>query len=400
MRDGGCFRKLRVVSEPDRLSGHVFISYARHDAGHVDRLQRMLQAAGIQVWRDTADLRPGQDWRANIRRAITDDALVFIACFSQLSLGRSMSYQNEEILTAIELSRRRRPGDLWIIPVRFDECDVPDWDLGGGRTLTSLQRADLFGDLYQEECTRLIATILHAFSSRGQHSQPTIQAPGFFTAPPHPAQPAQGPSRLARTLDGHTGWVGSVAFSPIGTLLASTGEDMTVRLWQGAAATSVRTLVGHSEWGRCVAFSPDGALLASAGDDRTVRLWQAATGEAIRTLTGHTGPVMGVAFSPDGRLIASAGFDHTVRLWETGTCMPARMLTGHTEGVWAVTFSADGSLLASASDDHTVRVWQVATGKDVYTLTGHTAYTRRVAFSPDGSLLVSAGHDQTVRIWN
>ena len=50
---------------------------------------QLLEAAGIPVWRDTADLWPGEDWRMNIRRAITDNALVFIACFSLVSLARS-----------------------------------------------------------------------------------------------------------------------------------------------------------------------------------------------------------------------------------------------------------------------------------------------------------------------
>ena len=58
--------------------------------------------AGVLVWRDMANLRPGEDWRATIRHAITDNALVFIACFSKASLARGKSYQNEEITLAIE----------------------------------------------------------------------------------------------------------------------------------------------------------------------------------------------------------------------------------------------------------------------------------------------------------
>ena len=84
-----------------------------------------------------------------IRRAITDDALVFIACFSQRSLSRSKTFQNEELTLAIDQLRLRRPEEPWLIPVRFDECEVPDRDLGGGRTLASIQRADLFGDNYE-----------------------------------------------------------------------------------------------------------------------------------------------------------------------------------------------------------------------------------------------------------
>jgi hypothetical protein len=65
----------------EKPAGHAFISYVREDSHEVDKLQRELEAAGISVWRDTADLWSGEDWRAKIRRAITDNALVFIACF-------------------------------------------------------------------------------------------------------------------------------------------------------------------------------------------------------------------------------------------------------------------------------------------------------------------------------
>jgi len=90
------------------LAGHAFISYVREDSRRVDELQRTLEAAGVPVWRDTADLWPGEDWRAKIRSAITDNALVFIACFSQASRACGMSYQNEELTLAIEQLRLRR----------------------------------------------------------------------------------------------------------------------------------------------------------------------------------------------------------------------------------------------------------------------------------------------------
>lgn len=47
----------------------------------------------------------------------------------------------------------------WLIPVRFDDCEIPDWDIGAGRTIGSIQRADLFGDGYDAEADRLVVAV-------------------------------------------------------------------------------------------------------------------------------------------------------------------------------------------------------------------------------------------------
>lgn len=116
------------------IAGHAFISYVREDKDEVDRLQRALEAAGIPVWRDIRELLPGQDWQQAIRRAISEDALAFIACFSQASVAKPRSYQNDEILLAISQFRQFTPGKLWLIPVRFDRCKIPDFEVGEVKT--------------------------------------------------------------------------------------------------------------------------------------------------------------------------------------------------------------------------------------------------------------------------
>jgi hypothetical protein len=139
--------------------GHAFISYGREDSDEVDMVQRSLETNGVPVWRDTASLWPGEDWQAKVRGAITEGALVFVACFSSHSTTRRRGHQHEELLLAIDQLRSRPTDTPWLIPVRFDDCVIPDLELGSGRTLGSIQRVDLFGANRAQAVGRLVAEV-------------------------------------------------------------------------------------------------------------------------------------------------------------------------------------------------------------------------------------------------
>ncbi len=211
-------------------------------------------------------------------------------------------------------------------------------------------------------------------------------------------------TQIAR-LEGPTGWVYSMAFSPDGLHLAS-GSWRTITLWDLANREMIATFEGHSGDVRSVAFSsPDGATLASAGgrNDARVRLWNVATRTEIATLEGHTGGIYSVAFSPDGATLASAGDhqDNTVRLWDVAARTEIATLEGHTDGIFSVAFSPDGATLASAGVwDRTVRLWDVKTRTHIATLGGHTGAVNSVSFSPDGATLASGLSDGTMLLWN
>ena len=140
-------------------SGHVFISYVREDRAQVDRLHEALKSAGIRVWLDRHDLGPGDVWKVKIKKAIEQNALAFICCFSENSRRKPVSYQRQELRLAAEQYQMREQDKPWIFPVRLDECALPEVSLGVGMTLDDLGRTDLYGSERNRNLARLIDRI-------------------------------------------------------------------------------------------------------------------------------------------------------------------------------------------------------------------------------------------------
>ncbi|KAK3947855.1 quinon protein alcohol dehydrogenase-like superfamily [Pseudoneurospora amorphoporcata] len=205
------------------------------------------------------------------------------------------------------------------------------------------------------------------------------------------------------TLEGHSHYVFSVAFSPDGQRLASCSDNETIKIWDPASGSCLRTLEGHSGSVTSVVFSPDGQRLASGSWDNTIKIWDPASGSCLRTLEGHSGRVSSVVFSPDGQRLASGSWDNTIKIWDPASGSYLQTLKGHSGSVTSVAFSPDGQRLASGSQrlasgsrDNTIKIWDPASGSCLQTLEGHSRPVISVAFSPDGQRLASGSDDDTI----
>jgi len=116
----------------------VFIAYASEDRLSAERLFKQLTAHGFAAWLDRRKLLPGQDWPQRIEDAI-ESSDFFIACFSAKSIRKRGGFQTE-IRLALECANRMPLDDVFLIPVRLDECRVPN------RIQRETQYVDLFPD--------------------------------------------------------------------------------------------------------------------------------------------------------------------------------------------------------------------------------------------------------------
>lgn len=206
--------------------------------------------------------------------------------------------------------------------------------------------------------------------------------------------------KLVSTLQGHTGPIGRIAWSPDGRILASPSADQTIRLWDAIEGRHLQTLEGHSDTVNSVCFDPSGRTVASASDDNTVKIWEAATGKLVRTMSAHQREVYSVAFDFSGGTLATGSADKTVRVWDAGTGQLQGTLKGHSKRIFCVTFDPSHNVLASASEDRDIRLWNARDGKQLLTLTGHQGAVYGVAFDPTGRTLISGGSDRTVKLWD
>ena len=190
----------------------------------------------------------------------------------------------------------------------------------------------------------------------------------------------------------------AIAVSPDGQKIIAGQQNGTVYLWEKSGKL-LKPWVAHSGKVTAISFSRDGQKIATAGEDGLARVWT-MTGSKLAELKSPTvKEMLGVSFSPDGQKIVTASDDRLARIW-TVTGQEVKRLEGHQGPVTVANFSPDGQTIATASDDGSVKLWNVQTGQKLQDFRGHRGVVWSASFSPDGKRLVSAGRDGTVHLWN
>src|SRR5262245_47304450 len=242
----------------------------------------------------------------------------------------------------------------------------------------------------------------------------TLTAAGFHMDKLSALWDVQSGKRLQK-FAGHTEWeVDATAISPDGKLLASTGVDKQILVWEIATGKLRHQLKDQPYRIAALVFSPDSGMLATGGGDKAVKLWDMATGKLKQTMTGHRDWICTLAFSPDGKLIASGSCEWGLHRGHDWPRAPER---GVEQSQWRVWDVASGKTLRDQTENgrilslaivpggdmlacgvgKDVRLYDLTHGASSRGVTSHYADVTSVAFTPDGPAIVSGSHDPTVK---
>lgn len=106
-----------------------------------------------------------------------------------------------------------------------------------------------------------------------------------------------------------------MAWSPDGQWLLLGGWDKNLNIVRAQDGKVIRSIPAHQAQVQSVAFSPDGSLLASSSMV-SVNLWKFDDGSLLQSFAVGSGWVPSVRFSTDGKYLGAASADGKLEVWK------------------------------------------------------------------------------------
>lgn len=218
-----------------------------------------------------------------------------------------------------------------------------------------------------------------------------------------------------RTLQGHTGKVYSLDWTPERNRIVSVSQDGRFIVWNALTSQKTHAIRLPCAWVMTCAFAPNGQSVACGGLDSVCSIFNLNSPvdrdgnlPVSRMLSGHKGYVSSCQYVPDGdaHLITGSG-DQTCVLWDITTGLRTSVFggefqSGHTADVLSVSINGSSPrIFVSGSCDSTARMWDTrVASRAVHTYHGHEGDVNAVKFFPDGNRFGTGSDDGTCRLFD
>jgi len=217
-------------------------------------------------------------------------------------------------------------------------------------------------------------------------------------------------------LRGHTRGVLSIRFSPQADVIATSSEDMTIRIWEVASGSCMDVLKGHQGRVTSIAFQSD-EVLASVSVDHSARLWDVKLGACVAhfKLEDQVSRVACVDLPRKadnavwGAFVATGSTNGNISLLETSSGTNETVLPQAQGTKMVQCLAVRGSHVAASFANGKVFVWGLGRGhahptdlSELADKIGHPIGEKpeyAVAFSPAGDVIASGGTNRDVHLW-
>jgi len=374
--------------------------------------------------------------------------------------GLSFDISAEHLMFSVKID------DVYkVLKVRMPNFDFfCDWSLSKISSVTQrLSNEETFEKAKADFESKIVRGDIHGAYAMYKKA---IEVPGFADAPESYAMNAKigryckitgfCSSRPICTMQFNRDVIMNLSFDIHGKRLLTCCDGGRIDLWDVSKGKLIKQFVGHEAppnmklANACVysaAISPSGKIMASGGNDHTLRLWNIETGVCTKIIRDHDNVISCVRFLNNGQNILSADWNGNLKVHDTktGACLSSintnetgsrefdvssdesMLIIGSSSAVLqlfdlrskkcvrtmnksmgfvfdsmeSVSMSRDGryALTSSEQKEKGVRLWELGSGNCLQSFTGHIRNISRVRFSPDGNYLLSAASDQTVKLW-
>ncbi|MDQ7824461.1 MAG: protein kinase [Candidatus Eremiobacteraeota bacterium] len=243
------------------------------------------------------------------------------------------------------------------------------------------------------------------------------------------------------SFDGHREPVTCLVLHPRKELLASSGGDGAVKIWDLVAHKELtsfsesykniatiafsadgRHIAYNSAKNRCpvydlktkikitefdkvdnvlhtIAFHPQELSIVLGYIDGEIVVYNYAT-QSFSRLKYYQKPLTALTLSKDGTLMITGHLDGTLMLWDYAGKKPIKSPKNHTGKINMLAAAPNDKLLASGSTDGSVILWSLQNLVPIKTLKGGTGEIFSLAFVRDNPYLCTSSEDKTIRIWD